>query len=108
MFHLGKLASQINTYRSPSGKAFGPEYALDGVYLPPDIETASLSHTAITLNHWWRVDLGQPPCIWAVNVLIRASKLFLQLHCRGKLYATNVMNFKKFSSQKNCISWQMK
>lgn len=55
-----------NTYEA--GKA------VDGIYLPrPVSELGSIAHAEQDdRKPWWRVNLEQVYCIWAVNVLNRA------------------------------------
>ena len=72
MLIAGKVASQSSTYSNN----FGPEKAVDAIYLPSDVninEQASLANTRHSNNPWWRVNLGHMHCIYAVNILNRAG-----------------------------------
>jgi len=48
----------------------GAKSAIDGVYEPLD-ELYSLAHSNKETRPWWRVDLGDVHCVWAVNILNR-------------------------------------
>ena len=50
------------------------------IYLPPaDDERFSIAHTINEYQPWWRVDLQQIHCIWAVNILNRGAGKIHQL-----------------------------
>ena len=64
----------MGTFPSAYGYAFEAGKAVDGIYLPDEPpEYASVAATTKLSNPWWRVDLGQVRCIWAVNVLNSAG-----------------------------------
>jgi len=44
--------------------------AVDGIY-EPSARYASLAHSRRENRPWWRVDLGDVHCVWAVNILNR-------------------------------------
>jgi len=49
------------------------EKAVDGIYETID---GSMAHSDFETRPWWRVDLGDVHCVWAVNILNRyKSKL---------------------------------
>jgi len=45
--------------------------AVDGIYIPK-LER-SMAHSREELRPWWRVDLVDVYCVWAVNILNRAN-----------------------------------
>jgi len=49
---------------------FEAEKAVDGVYEQEKI-IKSLAHSIHETRPWWRVDLGDVHCVWAVNILNR-------------------------------------
>jgi len=54
---------------------FEAEKAVDGVY-EEEKSIESLAHSKHETRPWWRVDLGDVYCVWAVNILNRyESKL---------------------------------
>jgi len=44
--------------------------AVDGIYETSD---DSMAHSKLETRPWWRVDLGDVHCVWAVNILNRYS-----------------------------------
>ena len=74
LLSLDKLASQSNTFTGPSEFTHEAGKAVDGIYLPNRLhELTSIAVTKSLLNPWWRVDLGEVHCVWAVNILNRAG-----------------------------------
>jgi len=45
--------------------------AVDGIYEPTDGAYSSMAHSNEENRPWWRVDLGDVRCVWAVNILNR-------------------------------------
>ena len=74
--YIGKAASLSASYADSSGYTFEADKAVDGIYVPggEDRDYASVAISANMLNPWWRVDLGQLHCIWAVNILNRGGE----------------------------------
>jgi len=50
--------------------SYGAAMAVDGIYEPTNVEK-SLTHSQRETRPWWRVDLGDVHCVWAVNILNR-------------------------------------
>jgi len=50
--------------------SFEAKFAVDGVYRPSG-NLLSLAHSNKENRPWWRVDLGDVHCVWAVNILNR-------------------------------------
>lgn len=71
---LGKTATQKATYVGSSAFTFEAGKAVDGIYIP-DNPHSSAAAIAETTDPWWRVDLAQPHCIWAVRLLNRPGML---------------------------------
>ena len=68
------MASQSATFMGGSEYTYEAGKAVDGIYLPNELHgLTSIAVTKSLLNPWWRVDLGQVHCIWAVNILNRAG-----------------------------------
>jgi len=44
--------------------------AVDGIYIEHGYQS-SMSHSRHELRPWWRVDLVDIYCVWAVNILNR-------------------------------------
>ena len=74
--YIGKAASLSASYAGSSGYTFEAGKAVDGIYVPEGVDRdyASVAISANMLNPWWRVDLGQLHCIWAVNILNRGGE----------------------------------
>jgi len=49
---------------------FRAEKAVDGIYELPE-DSLSMAHSKLETRPWWRVDLGDVHCVWAVNILNR-------------------------------------
>jgi len=49
---------------------FEAEKVVDGIYEPPE-DRLSMAHSKEETRPWWRVDLGDVHCVWAVNILNR-------------------------------------
>jgi len=45
--------------------------AVDGIYEPKEWIRDSLAHSNEENRPWWKVDLGDVRCVWAVNILNR-------------------------------------
>jgi len=45
--------------------------AVDGIYEPTNGFSSSLAHGYEENRPWWRVDLADVHCVWAVNILNR-------------------------------------
>jgi len=43
--------------------------AVDGIYEPINGFSSSMAHSNEETRSWWRVDLGDVHCVWAVNIL---------------------------------------
>ena len=67
---LGNLSKQKVTYTDRKRYSYEASKAVDGVYIPPTVY-ASLAVIDYSTNPWWRVDLGQVHCIWAMRLLNR-------------------------------------
>ena len=78
LFILGKQAKQKATY--PGG--YEANKAVDGVYIPPSLHD-SIAVIDDSAGPWWRVDLGQVYCIWAIRLLNRPGlyKIYM-LHAK--------------------------
>ncbi|KAF6020353.1 hypothetical protein EB796_021325 [Bugula neritina] len=63
-----KLATQSSYYDRALYKA---SHGNDGIYYNASNPRASLVHTEIEYRPWWRVDLQEDHCVWAVNILNR-------------------------------------
>ena len=74
--YIGKAASVLATYPDVDGYTFEAGKAVDGIYMPGGVNSdyASIAVSVNMLNPWWRVDLGQLHCIWAVNILNRGGE----------------------------------
>ena len=72
LLFLGKLAKQKVTYTDSGPYSYEASKAVDGVYIPPAVK-ASLAVIDYSTNPWWRVDLGQVHCIWAMRLLNRSG-----------------------------------
>jgi len=46
------------------------EKAVDGIYIS-DNHRESIAHSLLEYRPWWRVDLVDIYCVWAVNILNR-------------------------------------
>jgi len=51
---------------------FSASEAVDGIYIENGIET-SMAHSKLEHRPWWRVDLVDIYCVWAVNILNRGT-----------------------------------
>jgi len=56
-------------------KSYSAPGAVDGIYLVDDMldGTASMAHSKKENRPWWRVDLVDIYCVWAVNILNRGN-----------------------------------
>ena len=70
---LGKLAVQTTTSPETKGFTFEAGKAVDGIY-ETDYSLTSVAVSTHVDNPWWRVDLGEEHCVWAVNILNVAGK----------------------------------
>ena len=62
-------------FPAAAGYSFEAGKAVDGFYLPDGVhEYTSIAITSSMHNPWWRVDLEKEHCVWAVNILNRASR----------------------------------
>jgi len=66
---IGKPAKLSSLYRK--NKFFASD-AVDGIYAEPEVES-SMAHSRRELRPWWRVDLVDIYCVWAVNILNRGN-----------------------------------
>lgn len=73
-FTEGKPSSMPSTHTNDDVPyTYEAGKANDGIYLPSGHEQDSLAHTTASEEEpWWRVDLEQTHCVWAVRVLNRA------------------------------------
>jgi len=63
---LDKLAKLSSVFVPEDQRyTFEASLAVDGIY------AHSLAHSKHETRPWWRVDLGDVHCIWAVNILNR-------------------------------------
>ena len=78
---LGKPATLSSIYPNPEGGLYTADHAVDGIHSPPaDHERLSIAHTKEEDKPWLRVNLEESYCIWAVRVLNRKSKLFIDTY----------------------------
>jgi len=66
---LDKPAKLSSVYVGVKG-VYGAEFLVDGIYEPSDTQS-SMAHSNEETRPWWRVDLGDIHCVWAVNILNR-------------------------------------
>jgi len=66
---IGKPAKLSSLYPKDN---FLASKAVDGIYIEPGVET-SMAHSRPEHRPWWRVDLVDIHCVWAVNILNRAN-----------------------------------
>jgi len=67
-----KLAKQSSDHVTTEGLyTYDAAKAVDGIYEPTDGVYASIAHSEVENRPWWRVDLGDVHCVWAVNILNR-------------------------------------
>jgi len=52
---------------------FEAEMAVDGIY---EVLDKSMAHSEHESRPWWKVDLGDVHCVWAVNILNRYRSKF--------------------------------
>jgi len=60
--------------------------AVDGIYEPAKGAHSSMAHSNEENRPWWRVDLGDVHCVWAVNILNRfgsKSTCLNSYHCKS-------------------------
>jgi len=77
-FFTGKPAKLSSVYDSIK---FPASEAVDGIYTQNGIET-SMAHSKKESRPWWRVDLVDIHCVWAVNILNRGNgALYEYLNC---------------------------
>jgi len=65
----GKPA-KISSLHNPS--KYDASKAVDGIYTELEVET-SIAHSTLEHRPWWRVDLVDIHCVWAVNILNRGN-----------------------------------
>jgi len=68
-----------SVYVDQVGYSYGAEFLVDGLYEPSDTQS-SMAHSEVETRPWWRVDLGDVYCVWAVNILNRFEG---KLGCRN-------------------------
>jgi len=66
----GKPAKLSSAYRP---NRFFASDAVDGIYTENGIETSMAHNRGPELRPWWRVDLIDIYCVWAVNILNRGD-----------------------------------
>jgi len=64
---LAKLSSFRNGPQAHISHEAG--MAVDGIYEPINGFSSSMAHSNEETRSWWRVDLGDVHCVWAVNIL---------------------------------------
>jgi len=70
---VGKTAKLSSQYLEENPKySFEAEKAVDGVYNDKR-DKFSMAHSQFELRPWWRVDLVDVYCVWAVNILNRSK-----------------------------------
>jgi len=68
---LDKPAQLSSEYQNlKANRSFQAAMAVDGIYEPSD-PFASLASSIRENRPWWRVDLEDVHCVWAVNILNR-------------------------------------
>jgi len=71
LIFLDKVAKMSSLYiHTPRSYTFEAASAVDGIYKLGN-ELSSLAHSKRENRPWWRVDLGNVHCVWAVNILNR-------------------------------------
>jgi len=69
---LGKPAKLSTQYIEENGEySFGADKAVDGIYTSRKFRE-STTHSLSEFRPWWRVDLVDVYCVWAVNILNRS------------------------------------
>jgi len=69
--YTGKPAKLSSNYTEKSSAfSFEALKAVDGIY-EAIIDRDSMAHSEQELRPWWRVDLVDVYCVWAVNILNR-------------------------------------
>jgi len=48
--------------------------AVDGIYEPAEGAYTSMAQGNEETRPWWRIDLGDVQCVWAVNILNRFGR----------------------------------
>ncbi|KAF6040460.1 hypothetical protein EB796_001242 [Bugula neritina] len=72
-----KVAKMSSLYiHTPRSYTFEAASAVDGIYKLGN-ELSSLAHSKRENRPWWRVDLGNVHCVWAVNILNRYTRILL-------------------------------
>jgi len=75
-----------SVYLDPDGEDFhDASKAVDGIYELPNIDE-SLAHSKYKTRPWWRVDLGDVHCVWAVNILNRYHGKHYRLITNFRVY----------------------
>jgi len=87
IYCTGKPAKLSSTHKPDKYYA---SKAVDGIYTEPEDES-SMAHSRHERRPWWRVDLVDIHCVWAVNILNRVNGMLYT--CFNELI--NVVN-KKF------------
>jgi len=59
-----------SVYVRKNGHPLSAASAVDGIYKVKN-EYQSLAHSKNEIRPWWRVDLGDVHCVWAVSILNR-------------------------------------
>jgi len=73
---IGKPAKLSSQYNPKGAKySFDADKAVDGIYISPTLR-ASMAHSKEELKPWWRVDLVNIYCVWAVNILNRVESKY--------------------------------
>ena len=73
---LGKPAAQITTIPSSGNTSFDAGKAVDGIYQTEHAQLSAAVSTHVD-NPWWRVDLGEEHCVWAVNIVNIGCKMHI-------------------------------
>ena len=73
LYLTGKPAAMSTQVIDIYGYSVDAQKAVDGVYLPSDSIYSSLAYSGDVFP-WWRVDLGDVHCVWAVNIFNKPKK----------------------------------
>jgi len=91
LIFLDKVAKMSSLYiHSRPSFTFEAELAVDGIYKSKN-DHLSLAHSREENRPWWRVDLGNVHCVWAVNILNRYTSKSTCLSV-GLLFLGNNLN----------------
>jgi len=81
IYCTGKPAKLSSTYKPD---LYCASKAVDGIYTEPEGES-SMAHGRHERRPWWRVDLVDIHCVWAVNILNRVNGM---LHVLMNLFTS--------------------